>query len=63
MARSLRAREVPRLRSVNGFFQNAIGRTAHVSKQSVQDALLFVPQQGQRWARGPLAGELRPAGR
>lgn len=36
MARSLRAREVLRLRPVNGLSQNAIAHTAHVSKHSVQ---------------------------
>ena len=39
MARRIRAREVLRLRSVNGLSQNAIARTAHVSKHSVQDVL------------------------
>lgn len=38
MARRIRAREVLRLRSVNGLSQNAIARTAHVSKlRSGQD--------------------------
>lgn len=40
MARRIRAREVLRLRSVNGLPQNAIAPTAHVSKHSVQDALV-----------------------
>ena len=39
MARRIRAREVLRPRSVNGLSQNAIARTAHVSKHSVQDVL------------------------
>lgn len=38
MARRIGAREVLRLRSVNGLSQNEIARTAHVSKHSVQDA-------------------------
>lgn len=37
MARRIRAREVLGLRSVNGLSQNAIARTAHVLKLSVQD--------------------------
>ena len=40
MARRIRAREVLRLRSVNGLSRNAIARTAHVTKHSVQDVLL-----------------------
>lgn len=39
MARRIKVREVLRLRSVNGLSQNAIARTAHVSKHSVQDVL------------------------
>lgn len=39
MARRIGAREVLRLRSVNGLSMNAIARTAHVSKHSVQDVL------------------------
>lgn len=46
MARRIRAREVLRLRSVNGLSQNAIARTAHVSKHSVQDVLEAARERG-----------------
>lgn len=39
MAGRTRARETLKLRTVNGLSQNAIARTAHVSKNSVQDVL------------------------
>lgn len=40
MARRIGAREVLRLRSVNGLSRNAIARTAHVTKHGVQNVLL-----------------------
>lgn len=46
MARRIRATEVLRLRSVNGLSQNAIARTAHVSKHSVQDVLEAARERG-----------------
>ena len=46
MARRIRTREVLRLRSVNGLSQNAIARTAHVSKHSVRDVLEAAREQG-----------------
>lgn len=49
MARRIRAREVLRLRSVNGLSQNAIARTAHVSKHSVQDVLEAARERGVSW--------------
>lgn len=49
MARRIRAREVLRLRSVNGLSQNAIARTAHVSKHSVQDVLEAARERGVFW--------------
>ena len=49
MARRIRAREVLRLRSVNGLSQNAIARTAHVSKRSVQDVLEAARERGVSW--------------
>lgn len=49
MARRIRAREVLRLRSVNVLSQNAIVRTAHVSKHSVQDVLEAAREQGVSW--------------
>lgn len=49
MARRIRAREVLRLRSVNGLSQNAIARTAHVSKHSVQDVLEAARKRGVSW--------------
>lgn len=49
MARGIRAREVLRLRSVNGLLQNAIARTAHVSKHSVQDVLEAARERGVSW--------------
>lgn len=49
MARRIRAREVQRLRSVNGLSQNAIARTAHVSKHSVQDVLEAARERGVSW--------------
>lgn len=52
MARRIRGREVLRLRSVNGLSQNAIARTAHVSKHSPG-------RTGGREGAGRLPGELR----
>lgn len=49
MARRIRAREALRLRSVNGLSQNAIARTAHVSKHSVQDVLEAARERGVSW--------------
>ena len=49
MARRVRAREVLRPRSVNGLSQNAIARTAHVSKHSVQDVLEAARERGVSW--------------
>lgn len=49
MARRIRAREVLRLRSVNELSQNAIARTAHVSKHSVQDLLEAARERGVFW--------------
>lgn len=49
MARRIRAREVLRLSSVNGLSQNAIARTAHVSKHSVQDVLEAARERGVSW--------------
>lgn len=49
MARRIRAREVLRLRSVNGLSQNAIAHTAHVSKHSVQDVLEAARERGVSW--------------
>lgn len=49
MARGIRAREVLSLRSVNGLLQNAIARTAHVSKHSVQDVLEAARERGVSW--------------
>ena len=49
MARRIRAREVLRLRSVNGLSKNAIARTAHVSKHSVQDVLEAARERGVSW--------------
>ena len=49
MARRIRAREVLRLRSVNGLSQNAIARTARVSKHSVQDVLEAARERGVSW--------------
>lgn len=48
-ARRIRAREILRLRSVNGLSQNAITRTAHVSKHSVQDVLEAARERGVSW--------------
>lgn len=45
MARRVRAGEVLRLGLVNGRSQNAITRTAHVSKHSVQDVLGAAKEQ------------------
>ena len=45
MARRIRAREVLRLRSVNGLSQNAIARAAHVLKNGVQDVLVATREQ------------------
>lgn len=52
MARRIRGREVLRLRSVNGLSQNAIARTAHVSKHSPG-------RTGGREGAGRLPGERR----
>lgn len=49
MARRIRAREVLRLRSVKGLSQNAIARTARVSKHSVQDVLEAARERGVSW--------------
>lgn len=49
MARGIRAREVLRLRPVNGLSQNAIARTAHVSRHSVQDVLEAARERGVFW--------------
>ena len=49
MARRIRAREVLRLRSVKGLSQNAIARTARVSKHSVQDLLEAARERGVSW--------------
>ena len=49
MARRIRARELLRLRSVNGLSQNAIARTARVSKHSVQDVLEAARERGVSW--------------
>lgn len=54
MARSIGAREVLRLRSVNGLSLNAIAHTAHVSKHSVQDVL-----EAARGGAGHLLGGRR----
>lgn len=50
MARRARVRGgILRLRSVNGLSQNAIARTAHVSKHSVQDVLVAARERGVSW--------------
>lgn len=49
MARRIRARELLRLRSVNGLSQNAIARTARFSKHSVQDVLEAARERGVSW--------------
>ncbi len=54
MARRIGAREVLRLRSVNGLSQNAIARTAHVSKHGFQDVL-----EADEWLLGSLDIEFR----
>lgn len=60
MARRIRAREVLRLRPVNGLSMNAIARTAHVSKHSVQD----VPEAARGAGRllGGRRGDVRGGG-